>query len=104
MKEKLFHLNKQLYTLSVFRNMLETPVVSSFQKLMRAIGSGSLEEQLSCYGTFSHVLFEAGGNLTAFIETAVLDCDNPYLTAKLKGWDIAPVLEAAFAEELALLT
>jgi len=103
MKEKLLRLNQQLYTLSVFRNMLETPVVSSFQKLMRAIENGSLEEQLSCYGTFSHVLFEAGGNLTAFIETSVLDCDNPYLSAKMAGGNISPAMEASFRAELALL-
>lgn len=103
MKEKLFHLNKQLYTLSVFRNMLETPVVSSFQKLLRAMEYGSLGEQLSCYGTFSHVIFEGGGNLTDIIRDAALDCDNPYLSAKMLGGNISPAMEAAFRAELELL-
>ena len=103
MKEKLFHLNKQLYTLSVFRNMLETPVVSSFQKLLRAMEYGSLEEQLSCYGTFSHVLFEGGSNLTDIIRDAALDCDNPYLSAKMADGSISPAMEAAFGAELELL-
>lgn len=103
MKETLFHLNHQLNTLSVFRHMLETPVVSSFQKLLRAMESDSLEEQLSCYGTFSHVVFNHGGNLSAIIKEAVLDCDNPYLSAKQKGTDIPPSLSAAFTAELKLL-
>ena len=94
MKEKLFQLNQQLYPLSVFRKVLETPVVSSLQKLLRAIEAGSVEEQLSCYGTFSHVLFEHGGNLTAYMREAVLDCENPYLQAKLTGTPASPALEA----------
>ena len=103
MKEKLFHLSKQLYTLSVFRKVLETPSVSSLQKLLRAMESGSLEDQLSSYGTFSHVLFEGGGNLTSYVREAALDCDNPYLSAKMTGTDISPALAAAFEAELQIL-
>lgn len=103
MKETLFQLNQQLYTLSVFRKVLETPVVSSLQKLLRAMESGSLEEQLSAYGTFSHVLFEGGGNLTAILKDAVLDCDNPYLAARIAETEVSPSLEAAFAAELKFL-
>ncbi len=103
MKDKLFHLNKQLHTLSVFRNMLETPVVSSFQKLLRAMEWGSLEEQLSCYGTFSHALFLEGGNLTAYIKEAVLNCENPYLQLHLQNHPVSPAMETSFTAELMLL-
>lgn len=103
MKETLYQLNQQLNTLSVFRKVLETPVVSSLQKLLRALESDSLETQLSAYGTFSHVLFEHGGNLTAYLCDAVLDCESPYLSAKMKDMDISPSLEAAFLAELKFL-
>ena len=103
MKEKRFTLHQQLYTLSVFRNMLETPVVSSFQKFLGAVEKGSLEEQLSTYGAFSHAIFAEGGNLTDCIKNAVLDCDTPYLQARIQGKSVSPALETALLAELEIL-
>ncbi len=103
MKQELLQLSHRLYTLSVFRNMLETPVVSGFLKLLRAIEKGSLEEQLSCYGTFSHGLYVEGGSLTEFVKEFVLNDENMYIRHVLNGTSVSSVMEDAVKFELETL-
>ena len=68
MKETCMKLNRQLNALSVFRSILETPVVSNLQKLLYAIEEGSIDEKLLRYGAFSKALYAEGGNFTVFVK------------------------------------
>lgn len=103
MGNKLFNLNRTLNALSVFRSILETPVVSSLQKLLYAVEQGSIDEQLLTYGAFSKALYEEGGNLTEFVKNFVLDDENIYLTSRLHGKEISPAIKECADAELAIL-
>lgn len=103
MGNKLFTLNRTLNALSVFRSILETPVVSNLQKLLYAVEQGSVDEQLLTYGAFSKALYEEGGNLTEFVKQHVLNDENMYMRSCLCGKAISPaVKECADAELLVL--
>ncbi len=104
MENKLFTLNKQLNALSVFRSILETPVVSSLQKLLYAVEEGSVDEQLSSYGAFSKALYGCGGNLTAFVKDFIIKDENIYLTNKLNGVEVNPAIEECLNAEFSVLS
>lgn len=100
MGNKLFTLNRTLNALSVFRGILETPVVSNLQKLLYAVEQGSIDEQLLTYGAFSKALYEESGNLTGFVKQYVLNDENIYLTNTLYGKEISPVIRECATQEL----
>ncbi|MBR5315969.1 MAG: ATP-binding protein [Firmicutes bacterium] len=104
MKETCMKLNRQLNALSVFRSILETPVVSNLQKLLYAIEEGSIDERLLRYGAFSKALYAEGGNFTVFVKEFVEKDENIYLTSKLYDQSISPSIEECVQAELALLS
>ena len=103
MSQNLFDLNRRLNALSVFRGILETPVVSSLQKLLYAIEKGSLDEQLSYYGAFSKALYEEGGDLSAFILAFIKEDENFFLIKRLKNAIISQSIYECLDEELVIL-
>lgn len=103
MNENLQNLNRQLNALSVFRGILETPVVSSLQKLLNAVDKGSVEEQLFSYGAFTKALYEQGGNLTEFVERFIIEDENFFLIKRLHGAPISQTVYECLEEELDVL-
>ena len=103
MKDSLQLLNRQLNALSVFRSILDTPVVSALQKLIYAISEGSADTQISACGAFSKALYEEGGNLSDFVCRYVSDDENVFLKANLSGRDICPAMTESMEADLAVL-
>ena len=103
MGNKLFNLNRKLNALSVFRSILETPVVSSLQKLLYAVEQGSIDEQLLAYGAFSKALYVEGGNLTEFVKGYILNDENIYLTNRLHDQQTSPSIKECLHAELAVM-
>ena len=101
MKDSLQLLNRQLNALSVFRSILDTPVVSALQKLIYAISEGSADTQISACGAFSKALYEEGGNLSDFVCRYVSDDENVFLKANLSGRDICPAMTESMEADLA---
>lgn len=97
-------LNIKLNALTIFRNLLDTEVVSSLVKLINSIEKGSLDEQVSAYGAFCKVVYENGGNLTDIITSLCLDDENLYLTGKMHNLEINENIKMAFDEEIKTLT
>ncbi|MGF6375671.1 putative AAA+ superfamily ATPase [Clostridiales Family XIII bacterium PM5-7] len=102
-KENLFTLNLRLNALSVFRSILETPVVSSLQKLLFAIENGPLADQLFCYGAFSKAIYDQGGDLSSFVKEFVLNDENQYLNAISANEPISNPVYECLNEELSVL-
>lgn len=103
MNNTLSDLNNKLNALSVFRSILGTPVVSSLQKLLYAIEKGSLASQLRCYGAFSNALFEAGGDLSTFVNEFVREDENFFLINTTKNAIISRSIRDCLDEELTVL-
>ncbi len=103
MNAELLQLSNQLNALSVFRSILETPVVSSLQKLFYAIDKGSLEEQLFNYGAFTKALYEEGGDLTAFVKKFILEDENLFLRRQLAKEPVSQAVCECLSEELSTL-
>ena len=103
MSQNLFDLNRRLNALSVFRSILDTPVVSSLQKLLYAIEKGSQDEQLSCYGAFSRALYEEGGDLSVYVLTFIKEDENFFLIKRLNNAIISRSIYECLDEELVIL-
>ena len=103
MKDYLQLLNRQLNALSVFRSILDTPVVSALQELIYAISEGSVDTQISACGAFSKALYEEGGSLSDFVHRYVRNDENVYLQAKLSGLDICPAMTKSMQADLKTL-
>jgi predicted AAA+ superfamily ATPase len=103
MKNTLSEINYKLNALSVFRSILETPVVSGLQKLLYAIEKGSLDDQLRCYGAFSSALYEEGGNISEFIRKFIREDENFFLIMTTKKAIISRSIRECLDEELAVL-
>jgi hypothetical protein len=78
-------------------------VVSSLQKLFNAIEKGSLDEQISCYGAFSNALYQAGGDLTEFVKTFIMEDQNFLVIKMLKKQKINESMNECLHAELEVL-
>ncbi len=103
MMTQLQQLNRQLCALSVFRSILDTPVVLGLQKLIYAIDKGSLEEQISACGAFTKALYEEGGNLSIFVLNYIKDNENVFVRKKLSGETISAAMMESMKADLAVL-
>lgn len=103
MKAQLQCLNRQLCALSVFRSILDTPVVSGLQKLIYAMDKGSVEEQVSACGAFTKAIYEEGGSLSAFVLHYIRNDENVFLQKKLAGEEIRPAIMRSLKSDLAAL-
>lgn len=103
MNQDLLSLNRKLNALSVFRSICETPVVSNLQKLLYAIETGSIDEQLKAYGAFSKALYEQGGDLTDFVTSFIKEDNNFFLIKRLRNAIISQSIYECLDEELLVL-
>lgn len=103
MNQDLLLLNRKLNALSVFRGICETPVVSNLQKLLYAIETGSLDQQLTAYGAFSKAIYEQGGDLTDFVLTFIKEDNNFFLIKRLRNAIISQSIYECLNEELLVL-
>lgn len=97
---ELHTLNIRLKTLAIFRNLLDTEVVSNLIKFINSVEKGSLDEQVSAYGAFCKTIYENGGNLTDIITGLCLDDENLYLTGIMHKKEISQNIKNAFPEEI----
>lgn len=103
MNNELQILNRKLNTLSVFRGILETDVVSNLRNLFYTVAEGSLEEQLFAYGTFTAALYREGGNLTEFVKRFILEDENFFVIKRLSNAMISQSIYECLDEELSIL-
>ncbi len=94
----------QINALSVFRSILDTPTVSSLQKLLYAVENGSLDEQIAQIGAFSSALFiSADGDLGRFVRDYIENDLNVYTRKRTTDSEIPQELRRAAARDLGIL-
>lgn len=103
MDNQILELRRKLNALSVFRSILDTPVVSLLQKLIYAIENGSLDDQLWYYGAFSKALYETGGNISTFVKEFIEEDPNFFLIKTTEKAIVSRSITQCLDEELTVL-
>ena len=91
----------QLNSLTIFRNLLETPVITKLEKLLSNMADSM--SAVNHYAEFVSELYLVGDNFSDYIYNFVLEDENFYITAKSKGQTFDPVIEKTLASELLIL-
>lgn len=71
-------LRMRLHSLTIFRGLLEDPVVSRLAALLHAQPSDA-EACADAYCAFAAALYERGGDLSTYLLKAVLEDENLYV-------------------------
>ncbi|MBT3318823.1 MAG: ATP-binding protein [Clostridia bacterium] len=91
----------ELHTVTIFRNLLDDPLISRLSALMSA--KGSAKEQVDTYCEFVHELLQSGDNLTEYILKRVLEDENVYIVQKAHDMLVSEALESSAKHELKIL-
>ena len=77
-------LRMRLHSLTIFRGLLEDPVVSRLAALLHAQPSDA-EACADAYCAFAAALYERGGDLSTYLLKAVLEDENLYVRRAASG-------------------
>jgi len=106
MNEKLLEIKNKLSLLSVFRDVLDTPLIYSLNNMLYGLDieyEEMYDEQTAhLYGEFCSETYKAGGDLALAVRDIILKEDNPYLEMAVKEKQIPASLAYTAKTELAL--
>ncbi len=103
MKNKLIQLNTRLNSLTVFRQLLNDPVIANFQYLADTLNTKDLQEQVDAYCEFTSALYQESANLSTYIHKLIRNDENFYVKCKAGGKEVSPVIEISLGAELEAL-
>ncbi len=103
MKNKLNQLNTRLNSLTVFRQLLNDPVIANFQYLADTLNAKDTQEQVDAYCEFASALYQESANLSTYIHKLIRNDENFYVKSKAGGKDVSPVIEISLGAELETL-
>ena len=95
-------LRMRLHSLTIFRGLLEDPVVSRLAALLHAQPSDA-EACADAYCAFAAALYERGGDLSTYLLKAVLEDENLYVRRAAFGAPIPAELAECLQHELCFL-
>ena len=95
-------LRMRLNSLTIFRGLLEDPVVSRLAALLHAQPSDA-EACADAYCAFAAALYERGGDLSTYLLKAVLEDENLYVRRAASGASIPAELAECLQHELCFL-
>lgn len=90
----------RLAALSVFRRLLQDPVVAALLAYLSC--EKDVQTRLSLYGKFVYELQEGDGSLAAALCRAVCEDENAYIKKVSRGKAVSPAMQANVQAELAL--
>ena len=96
-ENRLKKLYLRLMTVSVFRNVLEKPLLLSLAEYGRSNGT---EEKLKAYSHMVAKIYESGSSLDTYVRRAVLEDENVYIKMRAKRIAVDERMERAVANEL----
>lgn len=100
--DKYIGLNERLSTLTIFRGMLDEPLIKKLRALLDCDDRDkSRLEDLYC--NFVHELYLTGDSLTDWVLRYISDDENPYVHRLITGGEAGPLLEESLAAELGIL-
>ena len=91
-----------LATVTVFKNVVDTPVVSALLKLI--VCYGIMTRRIQAYCDFVGELYKANKSLDTYLLDAVCGDENIYVKLKAAKKDVSPLIEAAVKNELEVLS
>jgi len=91
----------QLNSLTIFRNILKSPVISKLEKFLSNLDDTKLA--VNCYADFVSELYHNSDNFSDYIYSFVLEDENFYIKAKSKGQTFDGVIEKSLESELLIL-
>ena len=91
----------QLNSLTIFRNILNSPVISKFENLLSHISDSTLAVKF--YADFVSELYLSCDNFSDYIYNFVLEDENFYIKAKSKGQTFDTVIEKTLEHDLLVL-
>ncbi len=95
---------EKLNGLTVFRGLLQNPVLQHLQKLLLACLKKETADISSAYGAFTAALFTQGIDFSRVLLELVLDNENQYLFAASKKQEIPSPIRTAAEKELNFFT
>ncbi len=101
-KAQIYNLSAGLSSVSVFRNILKSDVLSAFCDFLCC--EGSERERMKLYGEFVYSLKDYGNSFSDFLKKAVSEDENLYIVSKAKGREIPESVEKNLSEELKLFS
>ncbi len=101
-KSEIRNLSVRLSSVSVFRNILKSEVLSAFSDFL--FFEGDEREKMRLYGEFVYSLRNYGNSFSGFLKKAVSEDENLYIIAKAKKKEIPLSVEKNLFEELKLFT
>ena len=96
--EKITTISKKLALTSVFRGVIDAPVLQAF---FRYCESTQPLEKYKAYANFVAEIYHAGGDLTKWTKAAVFENENAYIQCVAKGENPTPCIADSACRELA---
>ncbi len=93
----------KLNALTVFRNLLDRPIISAFSELLRAYEIDDNENLYVAYSKFVAMLFKECDCITDYILNCVLEDDNFYIKSKGSGKTLSKTFDEAVKIDLQFL-
>lgn len=99
---QLYH--QKLNGLTIFRGLLEAPLIQRLQALLSACEANETEGLISAYGAFTAALFERDVNFSHSLLELVLNDENRFLVSAAKGEVCPGPIAHAVQKELEFFT
>ena len=96
-------LGLRLNSLTLFRELLDDPIINALTRCIDTLAKGEKGEKISAYCEFVSLLYKKGGNLSKYLREAVRDSENVYICTVGKGEKPAEFLENALKSEICIL-
>ncbi|MBZ4669831.1 MAG: uncharacterized protein PWQ76_1161 [Clostridiales bacterium] len=100
--KKLLKKRMKIHSLAIFRNIVSDSVVMKLSLLLESETLSEFEK-VSRYGDFVSELFKAGGNLSAYLLSLVLEDENVYMLKKARGEQIPEYMQKCLLSELDII-
>lgn len=91
-----------LDSLTLFRGLLNDPVLARFSALLHCPPE-DIRSFIKAYSDFVSALYAVTDNLSDYLQNAVLEQENPYVSRMASGGPIPEVIRASFRRELDIL-
>lgn len=96
-------IKSEIYSLVIFRNLLENKILSSFLNLICTLENDDDSEKVKAYAEFTSQLYKKGSNFTDYILNTALEDENFYILNCSQGIPMNENVKQCLDNELKIL-
>lgn len=96
-------IKSEIYSLVIFRNLLENKILSSFLNLICTLENDDDSEKVKAYAEFTSQLYKKGSNFTDYILNTALEDENFYILNCSQGISMNENVKQCLDNELKIL-